>query len=329
LKNYLFIFAGQKYYKPLVLPEMLFDISKAHLEELTDELFLQKQVGVWVLRLDKIHPTLSGNKIFKLHYFLKEALASAHPAGARGKTVLTFGGAYSNHMAATAFACKTLDLKSLGIVWGEKPAQLSPTLQQCVDDGMQLKFIARTDYDKKEEQFFLQDLQAEFGDCIIIPEGGFHPLGAKGAALIYGLVRDKSFTHICTASGTATTLAGLLDAAQPAQTIISIPVLKGMEDINKRLNFLTGCSSLPQNLQIVSGYHFGGYAKKTPELLQFMNHCWLQYQLPLDFVYTAKMMFAVIDLVKNDHFPRGSQILCLHTGGLQGNKSLPLNSLLF
>lgn len=323
MKIYLLIFAGQKYYKPLVLPEMLFDISKAHLEELHDDLFLQKQVRVSILRLDKIHPQLSGNKIFKLHYFLQEALGSKH------STVLTFGGSYSNHLTATAFACKTLNLKSIGIIRGEKPDHLSHTLEQCINDGMQLKFIPRDEYDKKEDETFIQDLQTEFGDSTIIPEGGYHPLGARGAALIFDLVKDQSFTHIFTASGTATTLAGLLQAAKPAQTIISIPVLKGITDINKRLNFLIGCKSVPENLQIVNDYHFGGYAKKTEALLQFMNHCWLQYSLPLDFVYTAKMMFAVIDLIKNDHFAPGSQILCLHTGGLQGNKSLPLNSILY
>ncbi|MEO6539392.1 MAG: pyridoxal-phosphate dependent enzyme [Ferruginibacter sp.] len=301
---------------------MLFDISKAHLEELHDDLFLQKQVRVSVLRLDKIHPQLSGNKIFKLHYFLKEALLSNH------KTILTFGGAYSNHLAATAFACKILQIKSIGIIRGEKPPHLSPTLQQCMNDGMQLKFIPRSEYDKKEDQAFMHDLQSEFGDCVVIPEGGYHPLGAKGAALIFDLVKEQSFTHICTASGTATTVAGLIDAAKPGQTIISIPVLKGITDINKRLNFLIG-RSMPGNLHIVDDFHFGGYAKKTEALLQFMNHCWLQYRLPLDFVYTAKMMFAVMELIKNDHFTLGSQILCLHTGGLQGNKSLPLNSLLF
>ncbi|MEO6252515.1 MAG: 1-aminocyclopropane-1-carboxylate deaminase [Ferruginibacter sp.] len=302
---------------------MLFDIAKAHIEELHDDLFLQKQVRVSVLRLDKIHPQLSGNKIFKLHYFLKEALLSPN------RPVLTFGGAYSNHLSATAFACKILHLKSIGIIRGEKPEQLSHTLQQCIDDSMQLKFIPRTEYDQKEHETFIHGLMSEFGDCIIIPEGGYHPLGAKGAALIFDLVKDHSFTHICTATGTAATLAGLLDAATPKQTIISIPVLKGMTDITKRLNFLTGCRSVPENLQIVNDYHFGGYAKKTEVLIQFMNHCWLQYHLPLDFVYTAKMMFAVIDLIKNDHFAIGSQILCLHTGGLQGNKSLPLNSILF
>ena len=118
-------------------------------------------------------------------------------------------------------------------------------------------------------------------------------------------------------------------AAEPTQKIISVPVLKGMTDTNERLKFLTGNAESFTNLQILSGYHFGGYAKKTESLIDFINHCWLQYKLPLDFVYTAKMMFAVMESIKNNYFEKGSEIICLHTGGLQGNKSLPLNSLLF
>lgn len=308
---------------------MLFDISKVDIEELHDDLFVQKQIKVSVLRLDKIHPVVSGNKLFKLHYFLEEALQSNY------RTIISFGGAYSNHLSATAFACRKMQLKSIGIVRGEMPAQLSPTLQQCLDDGMHLKFISRQEYDLKKTAALLpaglggQSLQTEFGECVIIPEGGYHPMGAKGAALIMDLISHKKYTHVCTASGTATTLAGLLMAAGASQKIISVPVLKGITDTNERLKFLTGKAENFTNLQILSGYHFGGYAKKTEPLIDFMNHCWLQYKLPLDFVYTAKMMFAITDSIKNNYFEKGSEIICLHTGGLQGNKSLPLNSLLF
>jgi 1-aminocyclopropane-1-carboxylate deaminase len=302
---------------------MLFDISKADTEELHDELFEQKQVTLSVLRLDTIHPLVSGNKLFKLHYFLEEAIAG------KNKTVLTFGGAYSNHLAATAYACRLLQLKSIGIVRGEKPEQLSYTLQQCLQDGMQLKFISRQQFAKKENTAFIDDLKAEFGECIIIPEGGYHPLGAKGAALIMDLIKDNSYTHICTASGTATTAAGILIAAKREQTVVSFPVLKGITDNKIRIKELTGNNDEFKNLLILDNYHFGGYAKKTEQLIHFMNHCWLQYRLPLDFVYTAKMFFGIIDNIKKDTFEKGSKILCLHTGGLQGNKSLPLNSLLF
>ena len=302
---------------------MLFDISKAGIEELHDDLFVQKQIKLSVLRLDKIHPVVSGNKLFKLYYYLEESLQSNH------KTVVSFGGAYSNHLSATAYVCKVLQLKSIGIVRGEMPAPLSPTLQQCLDDGMHLKFISRQEYDLNATAAFIQFLKDEFGESVIVPEGGYHPTGAKGAALIMDLISHKKYTHVCIASGTSTTVAGLLMAAEPTQKIISVPVLKGMTDTNERLKFLTGNAESFTKLKILSGYHFGGYAKKTESLIDFINYCWLQYKLPLDFVYTAKMMFAVMESIKNNYFEKGSEIICLHTGGLQGNKSLPLNSLLF
>lgn len=302
---------------------MLFDISKADIEELPDDLFLKKQVSVFVLRLDKIHPQLSGNKLFKLHYFLKEAVEKGN------KPVLTFGGAYSNHLAATAFACQELQLKSIGIVRGEKTARLSATLRQCLSDGMFLKYISRKDYDNKNDPDFLINLQAEFGPCIIVPEGGYHPVGAKGAALIFDMIKNKSFTHICMAVGTATTLAGILLAAEKTQSVMGIQVLKGITDNKERIKQLTGKDEIFKNLHLLDGYHFGGYAKKTGDLISFMNECWLNYNLPLDFVYTAKMLYGVIEAIKKDTFKKGSKIICLHTGGLQGNKSLPLNSLIF
>lgn len=305
-----------------VIPKMLFDISNAGIESLKDDLFDEKQVTVSILRLDKIHPVVSGNKLFKLHYFLQEALQSSH------KTILTFGGPWSNHLAATAYACSFAGLKSIGIVRGEEPSQLSHTLQQCIMDGMRLKFISRKQYAGKDDTGFIHFLKNEFGECIIVPEGGYHPMGAKGAALITELI-GKEYSHICTAMGTATTLAGLLLGAGSTQKIIGIPVLKGITDTEERLLHLTGYEKMPGNLELHSTYHFGGYAKKTGELIHFMNQCREKYHLPLDFVYTAKMFYAVTDLLQKDHFPRGSTVLCLHTGGLQGNASLPANTLIF
>ena len=300
---------------------MSFNIFNAPVENLADELFQEKKVSVSVLRLDKIHPVVSGNKLFKLHYFLQEAFQSKH------KIILTFGGAYSNHLVATAFACQDHALKSIGIVRGERPAQLSSSLEQCVSYGMQLRFISRDDYNKKETDSFINDLKKEFGECIIIPEGGYHPLGAKGAALIAELVKENSYTHICSATGTATTIAGLLQSFN--KKIISVPVLKGMTDIKERIDFLNGNNFNNDSLEILDNYHFGGYAKKTPALIAFMNQLWQQHQLPTDFVYTAKMFFAIFDSIKNDYFSEGSNLLCLHTGGLQGNNSLPAGTLLF
>lgn len=302
---------------------MLFDISGAAVEKLDDELFNRQEVQVFVLRLDAIHPVISGNKLFKLHYFLEEALQSDH------KTITTFGGAYSNHLAATAHACKLLQLKSRGIIRGEAPSILSHTLQQCLQDGMQLQFISREQYARKTAVTFGLAGANDAADSILIPEGGYHPLGARGSALIMQLFEPGDYTHICTASGTLTTAAGLLLAAPATQKIVSFPVLKGMTDYNHRIATLTGNSQPFDNLLICDGYHFGGYAKKDSRLIDFMNACWLTHGLALDFVYTAKMFYGVTESIRNGSFEKGSKILCIHSGGLQGNKSLPLNTLLF
>jgi 1-aminocyclopropane-1-carboxylate deaminase len=298
---------------------MLFNTSNISIDTITNDCLREKKVSLTVVRLDKIHPVVSGNKLFKLHYFLKEAIQSSLPG------ILTFGGAYSNHLVATAYACKITGLKSVGIVRGEKPVILSPTLIACMEYGMQLHFIPRTEYDKKEEIDFLNNLPYEWKQYLVVPEGGFHPKGAAGAALIMDLV-DESTTHICTALGTATTLAGILTGAKENQQVIGIPVLKGMVDIADRISVLTN-SIHP--FQLMEGYHFGGYAKKTSELILFMNQLYQQYGLPTDFVYTAKMMFAVLDGIEKDLFAPGSKIACLHTGGLQGNASLPTGTLIF
>jgi len=301
---------------------MPFNIFNAPVEALHDELLLQKKISLSVLRLDKIHPIVSGNKLFKLHYFVQQALQSVH------ETIITFGGAYSNHLVATAFACQEYGLKSIGIIRGEQPAQLSHTLQQCMAYGMTLKFISRSDYAKKEATGLVDHLNIDFDNAVIIPEGGYHTLGAKGAALIWDVIGKNSYSHICTAVGTATTLAGLL-AGAIQQEIIAVPVLKGMHDIDNRIDFMLGNNFKKDHLQIFNHYHFGGYAKKTPELMNFMNYLWQQHQLPTDFVYTAKLFFAIYDKIKNNYFTEGSHILTLHTGGLQGNKSLPSGTLLF
>jgi len=302
---------------------MLLNIPDIEITSLQDEIFMKKQINVFVIRLDKIHSIISGNKLFKLHYFLEEALQSSH------KTILTFGGAYSNHLAATAYACKLSGLKSIGIVRGEKPTQLSHTLLFCLENNMQLKFISRNEYSKKEAPDFQQSLITEFGECTIVPEGGYHPLGAKGAARIMDILKEKPFSHICCATGTATTIAGLLLGAEKQQQIISIPVLKGMNDIEERISFLTENKIGLNQLKILNGYDFGGYAKSNTTLFAFMNRLYKQYQLPTDFVYTAKMLFGIFDTIEKDGFPKGSTMACLHTGGLQGNLSLPKNTLLF
>ena len=302
-----------------ILPDIIFKTPSVI--ELKSSLYKDKHIRVSMLRLDEIHPIISGNKLFKLYYFLDEARNSSH------KKIITFGGAFSNHLAATAFACKEMNIKSVGIVRGEKPFRLSHTLLFCLDQGMELQFISRGDYKKINEKEFLEGLKKQHGECILIPEGGFSIKGKEGASLITQTFDSSGFTHICVAVGTATTFAGIIEGNSNQCDVTGFSVLKNMHDINKRLHSLEVNSS--KKYSFVADYHFGGYAKKTDELMSFMNSFYIENNIPLDFVYTAKMMFGVNDLVQKNYFPPGSNILCIHTGGLQGNQSLPEGTLIF
>ena len=300
---------------------MLIPLSHYSSDKLESDLFRESDVTLTVARLDKIHPEVSGNKLFKLHYFIEECLRSAH------KTILTFGGAYSNHLAATAFICNQNGIKSIGIVRGEAAANISPTLKKCSELGMHLIFTPRAAYTEMSvgESESISEI---YGPCTIIPEGGYSPMGAMGASLISDLIENENATHICTATGTATTLAGLLMKKKTCQKIISVPVIKNMHDILKRIEYL--CPEYERGgIEIFSDYHFGGYAKHTNELLRFMNSFYSEHSIPTDFVYTSKMMYAITDQIKKGYFQKGSRIVCLHTGGLQGNCSLPPGKLIF
>ncbi len=288
-------------------------------EEISSPLLQKKGVQLYIGRADQIDPVISGNKLFKLYYYLQEALENGQ------RPLCTFGGAYSNHLVATAKACNKFRLKSIGIVRGEKPASLSHSLLECIQHGMELHFVSREAYQRPGNLLQALSLPANY---VLIPEGGYHPMGAKGAALMMNSLQSVHPTHICTAVGTATTLAGLLQAASPDQQIIGITVLKNMKDIQDRLQYLLNRPGSIEHV-LMQDYHFGGYAKKTTSLISFMNEFYRMSNIATDFVYTAKMMFAVMDQIEKDYFPSGSRIVCIHTGGLQGNLSLQPGSLVF
>ena len=301
---------------------MLISLKNISFDVLQSSLLNEKGVEVIVARLDKIHEDVSGNKLFKLHYFIEECMSADH------KTLLTFGGAYSNHLVAAAYVCRNAGLRCIGVVRGERPPVRSHTLSRCEDLGMELHFISREEYKHAEDPAFIAALHEQFGDFTLVPEGGYSHLGAKGASLIHDVIDNINATHIATAVGTATTLAGLLLKKKEDQEIITVPVIKNMADIPERIDFLTE-EKEAGGLEILSDYHFGGYAKYNEDLIGFMNAFYDEYKVPSDFVYTGKMLYAIFDMIKKDHFPKGSRIVCLHTGGLQGNKSLPPGKLIF
>ena len=300
--------------------QQIHNIRDPRITILQDTLFSEKEIELSILRLDEVHPEISGNKFYKLIYFLEEAGKSSH------KTIITFGGAYSNHLAATAFACKEAGIKSIGIVRGEKPLTLSPTLSFCINQGMDLKFISRSDYKSISDHIFLRELENIYGEHILIPEGGYSEKGANGASLITGYF-TKSYSHICLAVGTATTFAGMINGVDHGSKILGFDILKNRNDLKDRLKYLKADENA--DYELISDYHFGGYAKKTNELLEFMNEFYRKHAIPLDFVYTGKMMFGLYDIISKNYFPKGSKILCIHTGGLQGNNSLPKNTLIY
>jgi 1-aminocyclopropane-1-carboxylate deaminase len=285
-------------------------ISNISIDKLESRLLNEKQIELSILRLDKIHEDVSGNKLFKLHFYIEKCLQSFH------KTILTFGGAYSNHLVATAFLCNEKNIKCIGIVRGEQPQILSHTLLRCKMLGMQLYFVSREKYKAENDK---EALKYEYGECIIVPEGGYEKDGACGASKIMDCIEKENATHISSCVGTGTTLAGLLMNNKNKAEIIAVPVIKNMQDIDERIKYLTNSN---YDYTTWGDYHFGGYAKFDKSLISFMNGFFKDFNVPTDFVYTAKMMYAVFDKINYNYFKKGSKIICIHTGGLQGNKSL-------
>lgn len=276
----------------------------------------EKGITVSVLRLDKIHPLISGNKIFKLRYYLEDAKK-------QGKSrIVTFGGAWSNHILATAAACKLAGFNATGIIRGEEAGTLSFTLTEAKKLGMELIFLTREEYAQQK-----RNVQQPAEDSYIINEGGYGIKGAEGAATIAEHFGQTAYTHICCASGTGTMTAGLTMSALPAQEVVSISVLKNNFQLEEDIQALAGSSS--RKPTIIHDYHFGGYAKHKPELITFMNKFYSHTSIPTDFVYTGKLFFAINDLVQENYFAPGSKLLLVHSGGLQGNSSLNKGTLIF
>lgn len=298
------------------------DKSKATVQPLSHGLYDKKKIQVDVFRLDLIHPVIAGNKWFKLQYHLKDAMAQQR------KGIVTAGGAYSNHLVATAAACRETGLACIGMVRGERPPTLSPTLEEAIRYGMRLRFIPREIFDN--EQAFVQQVQQEFPDHAFIPQGGQGAAGVKGAAeILRWLPNAVTYTHIACAVGTGTMMAGILTAATPQQKIIGVSSLKIPNTTDNSFIHLLQHYTPHPNFVLWYDYHFGGYAKKTPALLDFMNALYHEQALPTDFVYTGKLLYAVTDQITKDYFPPGSRLMVIHSGGLQGNRSLPPGTLLF
>lgn len=273
---------------------------------------LDKDIQWDVLRTDLIHTVCSGNKFFKLKYYLADAILKNHT------TIHSFGGAWSNHIVATAFAAKASGLASIGYIRGEEPAQLSETLIQAKRYGMDLHFLPRKEFDKAYPRTGIAPVHS-----YPIPIGGYGSLGVKGAAEIMNFATGKDYTHVFCAVGTGTMIAGISHTCQRAQ-LGGINVVKGTDPLAE-IMFLAPTAKPT----IYNDYQFGGYARENQSLFHFMNDFYEQNTIPTDFVYTGRLMFAIQDLLNKDKFQPGSKILAIHSGGLQGNKSLKIGTLNF
>lgn len=280
-------------------------------------LFKTKGISVDVLRLDLIHPHISGNKWFKLKYHIEEAIRL------NKNGILTFGGAYSNHLVATAVACQENNLMSVGIIRGEETLPLNDSIIQMKDAGMQLVYVRRNEYRNHK------GIPGDYGynNYLVVPEGGKSEYGIKGAAEIL-MMTSNTYTYVMCAVGTGTTLAGLIKGGSENQHFIGVSALKMDAHDNDVLRFVTAATNA-HNFTLLYDYHFGGYAKRTDSLIRFMNQMYTEQQIPTDFVYTGKLFYALYNLVQKNYFAPGSSILVVHSGGLQGNRSLPAGTLVF
>ena len=262
-----------------------------------------------IKRLDLVHPQISGNKFFKLKYNLLAAQQQGY------KKLLTFGGAYSNHIAATAYAAQLFDFESLGIIRGEELASkpLNLTLNTAQQFGMQLQFVMRETYRQKQSPAYLAQLQQDYPEYYVIPEGGTNPLAIQGCTEILSDADRQNYALICCAVGTGGTIAGLIEASHSQQQVLGFFALKG-DFLCREIQQLTE----KRNWQITDQYCCGGYAKTNTELLQFIHAFEQQYDIPLEQIYTGKMLLGLTDLIQQGTFPKNHRILVIHSGGLQG-----------
>ena len=301
---------------------MIFELQNSINQKV--ELPEKKGVELYIKREDKIHPFVSGNKFRKLKYNFIELEKLGF------KTVLTFGGAFSNHIAAVASAGQIKGIKTIGVIRGEElsnKVETNATLRFAKQCGMTFKFVSREVYRDKSSEVFIKSLKEAFGEFYLIPEGGTNTLAIKGCEEIL-TKSDAHFDYICCAVGTGGTISGLINCSKPGQQLLGFPALKGdflQQDISKFVS--------KTNWKLIHDYHFGGYAKVSKPLIDFVNKFKGYYNIPLDPVYTGKMMFGILDLIEQGYFKKGTKILAIHTGGLQGisgmntrlkNKKLPI-----
>lgn len=271
------------------------------------------EVHLYLKREDLLHAEISGNKFRKLKYNVQRAISENRDR------LLTFGGAFSNHISATAAAGKNFNLKTVGVIRGEelgedlkKTLRENPTLAYAASCGMEFNFVPRSDYREKTSEDFIRELRKKYGDFYLVPEGGTNSEAIRGCEEILS-EEDKEFEVVCCAVGTGGTISGIINSSADKQKILGFPALKGdflLADIDK--------FSRKNNRELITKYHFGGYAKIDKALVDFINEFKTVYGVALDPVYTGKMLYGIFELMRSGYFSQNTRILAIHTGGLQG-----------
>ena len=276
------------------------------------DLPFKTSVELFVKREDVLHTEISGNKFRKLKYNLQEAKRLGF------SKLLTFGGAYSNHIAAVAAAGKVFGFETIGIIRGDELADkfmLNETLKLAYENGMRFEFVSRTDYRNKTSDDFIAQLKSKFGSFYMIPEGGTNDFAVKGCEEIL-IESDVDFDYLCCAIGTGGTISGIINSSHQNQKVLGFPALKE-SFLNEEISIFTQRN----NWDLIRDYHFGGYAKTTSELIDFVEEFNSTQTFKIEPIYTGKMFYGLFDLIKNDYFKPNSKILAIHTGGLQGLNS--------
>jgi 1-aminocyclopropane-1-carboxylate deaminase len=277
----------------------------------------EAEVELYVKRTDLVHPDISGNKWYKLKYNIIEADKSGYTK------VLTFGGAFSNHIYATASAGKIFGFDTIGVIRGEEYAELNPTLKHARECGMHLHYMNREEYRLKTTGEIINRLKNIYGNFYLVPEGGSNVTGVKGSAEILNN-SDNNYDYICTSCGSGGTLAGIISALNGRNKALGFAVLKDAGFLKNIVNQLIKDYSGKEfsNWDLITGYHFGGYAKFNDELINFVRWFYSETTIPIEPIYSGKMFFGILDLIKKNFFKKGDRILAIHTGGLQGLKGI-------
>lgn len=283
------------------------------LQRITETLFAERGVELWLKRDDLTHPQIQGNKWRKLRYNLVEARQEGQD------TLLTFGGVYSNHIYATAAAGKQFGFKTIGVIRGEPADTPTDTLKFAADNGMRILFMDREHYRMKDDPDSIESLRVQLGDFYHIPEGGTNIYALPGVIEMVNEIKED-YDYICLASGTGGTLAGVVSALYGKRKAIGFSALKGKDTLTPKVSELVESYTEKtfDNWHITFDYHMGGYARVTPELIDFIKDFKLRHLTQLEPVYTGKLMYGLYDMIEKGYFPRGSRIIAVHTGGLQG-----------